>query len=248
MISTHAPLAGRDCDLIRTSIQSLDFNPRAPCGARRRLRGAQRLPVYFNPRAPCGARHGGGKTASCGELIFQPTRPLRGATPPPREELDAAIISTHAPLAGRDSHTSYRFRRPCISTHAPLAGRDCRGRRTTSRFCHFNPRAPCGARHQEFLLHTADVRISTHAPLAGRDSNSNRSQCRDLYFNPRAPCGARQTSNHFRASPDYFNPRAPCGARLRTRRSSTARSTFQPTRPLRGATAKVYKSLCTFLR
>ena len=56
-ISTHAPLAGRDTDYFGNRQQLIDFNPRAPCGARR-----------------------GGKTASCGELIFQPTRPLRGAT------------------------------------------------------------------------------------------------------------------------------------------------------------------------
>lgn len=31
-------------------------------------------------------------------------------------------------------------------------------------------------------------------------------------------------------------------------RETGKESIFQPTRPLRGATAKVYKSLCTFLR
>ena len=57
IISTHAPLAGRDCDLARTSIQSLDFNPRAPCGARLMM-------------SMCLSR----------TTLFQPTRPLRGAT------------------------------------------------------------------------------------------------------------------------------------------------------------------------
>ena len=33
-ISIHAPREGRDCNLICTSIQSLNFNPRAPRGAR----------------------------------------------------------------------------------------------------------------------------------------------------------------------------------------------------------------------
>ena len=57
IISTHAPLAGRDrrpqIDLWRTS----DFNPRAPCGAR--LWRPLKIVQFW---------------------IFQPTRPLRGAT------------------------------------------------------------------------------------------------------------------------------------------------------------------------
>ena len=78
-ISTHAPLAGRDPQLLKLEILLSDFNPRAPCGARpvpgvfgntgnlfqptRPLRGATMtilravFPVHnFNPRAPCGAR------------------------------------------------------------------------------------------------------------------------------------------------------------------------------------------------
>ena len=34
---------------------------------------------------------------------FQPTRPLRGATMQNKQEKKKAAISTHAPLAGRDS-------------------------------------------------------------------------------------------------------------------------------------------------
>ena len=34
----------------------MDFNPRAPCGARRRPASAQSQRTDFNPRAPCGAR------------------------------------------------------------------------------------------------------------------------------------------------------------------------------------------------
>lgn len=42
-----------------------------------------------------------------------------------------------------------------------------------------------------------------------------------------------------------FNSRRSTGALLASIKVSAV---FQPTRPLRGATAKVYKSLCTFLR
>lgn len=47
---------------------------------------------------------------------------------------------------------------------------------------------------------------------------------------------------------ERFNPRAPCGARQPQQNEPRMSDLFQPTRPLRGATAKVYKSLCTFLR
>ena len=57
----------------------------------------------FNPRAPCGARPKRSifhtRTQS-----FQPTRPLRGATLFSRKDaLRMQVISTHAPLAGRDA-------------------------------------------------------------------------------------------------------------------------------------------------
>ena len=57
------------------------FNPRAPCGARQI---AVQVPLYaqrhFNPRAPCGARLSF-NAAAIMQMPFQPTRPLRGATP-----------------------------------------------------------------------------------------------------------------------------------------------------------------------
>ena len=56
MISTHAPLAGRDKMVGGVFSQRLDFNPRAPCGARQRESTLAINDVNFNPRAPCGAR------------------------------------------------------------------------------------------------------------------------------------------------------------------------------------------------
>ena len=78
-ISIHAPRVGRDSSWYTVLVPSANFNPRAPCGARRRalprlclgglisihaprvgrdLRSGSsaRPPANFNPRAPCGAR------------------------------------------------------------------------------------------------------------------------------------------------------------------------------------------------
>ena len=126
-ISTHAPLAGRDRDADPV---------------------VRRDGAYFNPRAPCGARPVF-KSVVDRDAQFQPTRPLRGATEVAALGADAVAISTHAPLAGRDSTRSSPRSTSGISTHAPLAGRDAidaEGKPTAW--------------------------ISTHAPLAGRDSKS----------------------------------------------------------------------------
>ena len=167
-ISIHAPLAGRDGFRGCVGHRDTDFNPRAPCGARRVLPSSCTLQCHFNPRAPCGARLWTFSSADR-PLGFQSTRPLRGATPrrcrPPTpaagfqstrplrgatESCYAANlrlpISIHAPLAGRDGRLQAVRVLVLISIHAPLAGRDRRFR--FARFCqeNFNPRAPCGAR------------------------------------------------------------------------------------------------------
>ena len=145
-------------------------------------------------------------------------------------------ISTHAPLAGRDSAMCISSNDFYISTHAPLAGRDrppngsafrprvfqptrpLRG--ATSALCagyyrplDFNPRAPCGARQAGAMWRRWTMAISTHAPLAGRDPSLPRFAGLRKDFNPRAPCGARRGVPSAAEALGDFNPRAPCGAR-----------------------------------
>ena len=159
--------------------------------------------------------------------IFQPTRPLRGATRCRRPfRTRRTDFNPRAPCGAR--HNRSRQTRTCwkISTHAPLAGRDQAMQAMLKAHRYFNPRAPCGARHGRLEDMPQQQFISTHAPLAGRDWAFRR----------------------YDTAAVHFNPRAPCGARLLWIGSETRFLLFQPTRPLRGATAKVYKSLCTFLR
>ena len=213
LISTHAPLAGRDDRGIAFFDVNIDFNPRAPCGARPSVRVFNALRLDFNPRAPCGARRAGAASPYHVHVISTHA-PLAGRDIIDRLFADLRFISTHAPLAGRDSVLSvkpphellFQPTRPLrgateindrqtfghwISTHAPLAGRDIN--KMIRRFLpkDFNPRAPCGARR----LRRADRALRR-------------------YFNPRAPCGARRRSGGLPRSVFYFNPRAPCGARL----------------------------------
>ena len=151
VISIHAPHAGRDGRPSSTTFFGRNFNPRAPCGARRRTR----------PRLSL-------------DRTFQSTRPMRGATAGLHHLLIPWVISIHAPHAGRDCRLRHsaaccinfnprapcgarqRIRfgypgRPLISIHAPHAGRDRPPMATTMTSPDFNPRAPCGARHQRIV-------------------------------------------------------------------------------------------------
>ena len=125
---------------------------------------------------------------------FQPTRPLRGATDFDRNGYLLGVISTHAPLAGRDNDSQVIFALHLISTHAPLAGRDIVDdlgadacglfqptrplRGATNKVISSNPSSifqptrPLRGATQTSRKLTSVNPISTHAPLAGRDSKS----------------------------------------------------------------------------
>ena len=83
-------------------------------------------------------------------MIFQPTRPLRGAT---------ALVVTDAGDVP-------------ISTHAPLAGRDPRYAARIAGSAKFQPTRPLRGATSLAPILTDTFEISTHAPLAGRDSKS----------------------------------------------------------------------------
>ena len=123
-ISTHAPLAGRDESRRFRYVRDRHFNPRAPCGARR-LKD-----VFFRAL-----------------YVFQPTRPLRGAT---RTVCSCRVIrniSTHAPLAGRDAWTVIQTGADWVfQPTRPLRGATAKAALRTQHVSDFNPRAPCGAR------------------------------------------------------------------------------------------------------
>ena len=177
-VSIHAPRAGRDGVWRSENGFCNGFNPRAPCGARLVLVGECRSCCRFNPRAPCGARLPALNSSDL-EKVFQSTRPVRGAT------LGEVVLP----------------RKSRVSIHAPRAGRDTVFIRTTRTDRSFNPRAPCGARHDGWVPINEDTEfqstrpvrgatgrhsapeqrapVSIHAPRAGRDrrGTERRKRC-----------------------------------------------------------------------
>ena len=201
------------------------FQPTRPLRGATRLAGLVQHEAVISTHAPLAGRDPAGPAPAVPALYISTHAPLAGRDLP--EVTDArfvVVISTHAPLAGRDPAVDDALHIPVISTHAPLAGRDLRGRTAVGGLCHFNPRAPCGARR---------VR-------------SAPGWC-NWYFNPRAPCGARQQkcTNHYahfcdnRQISDAFAQNAacqgilllfdagkPCGFWVRTAQVISARLCF----------------------
>ncbi len=216
-VSIHAPRAGRDYSPAAGPIPCTSFNPRAPCGARlltrhqrhfmrqfqstRPVRGATlarkigtAFLVCFNPRAPCGARPINHQHHEVTKM-FQSTRPVRGATREGRLMGMAAVVSIHAPRAGRD------YRRA-----GGMAGDRS-----------FNPRAPCGARLGRAQRTLKRESFQSTRPVRGATSSQTRNRYQTHGFNPRAPCGARQKSGSSKPSKQPFQSTRPVrGATLAT--------------------------------
>ena len=174
---------------------SCPFQPTRPVRGATHSAGRLWHVVRISTHAPRAGRDGALMLNTSETWKFQPTRPVRGATR--RRGVRALVpgFQPTRPVRGATRHTQTGQQHNKISTHAPRAGRDC-APKTGERFQrHFNPRAPCGARHK------GNPRLA-----GGYD------------FNPRAPCGARRAARqlwHFCYL--NFNPRAPCGARLNLR-------------------------------
>ena len=97
--------------------------------------------------APLAGRDFLGYGVDAGRILFQSTRPSRGATAQLRVQTHLVFVSIHAPLAGRDA---------AAQAFEVLKGG-------------FNPRAPRGARPGQLIIRRNFSPVSIHAPLAGRD-------------------------------------------------------------------------------
>ena len=148
--------------------------------------------MNFNPRAPCGARPHW-MTFVAAAALFQSTRPVWGATVSQGPFFAEDIVSIHAPRVGRDVQPvtsriitpSFNPRAPCGARHVLLFSvgfylsfnprAPCGARRAavmpTLSGMGFNPRAPCGARLTEGKIDGGAGGVSIHAPRVGRDGN-----------------------------------------------------------------------------
>ena len=125
-ISIHAPHTGRDF-------------PAAHASATNRA---------ISIHAPHTGRDEDGWALLTPDMVFQSTRPIRGATIDKIAKYYTKNISIHAPHTGRD-----------YQQKGWMVGKN-----------HFNPRAPYGARLEVFRVKSSRAWISIHAPHTGRDT------------------------------------------------------------------------------
>ena len=212
-----------------------DFNPHAPCGARRFVCPCRACHADFNPRARVGRDR------------FLPS-------------ISRTSIAHFNPRArvGRDGGTGSAWLQSRYFNPRARVGRDISSCRRTSRTAHFNPRAPRGARLHKIqackpistfqsarpswgaTTHVArlagDARISIHGPRVGRDHAPPRRIKTSRHFNPRAPRGARHNTCFCSFNLCKFQSTRPAWGATPFTRSALYAFVFQSTRPAWGAT------------
>ena len=99
---------------------------------------------YFNPRSPCGERRVDLK-----------------------QEYGIIIISIHAPRAGSDAEVRTAHAQFVISIHAPRAGSDPIPILGSQYKQNFNPRSPCGERHDTDRIEIGRIVFQSTLPVRG---------------------------------------------------------------------------------
>ena len=215
-ISILAVLADRDCRPNCRYYCLPYFNPRGPCGPRRRQDfDCRRVIWHFNPRGPCGPR----PTASgCHSAIwpFQSSRSLRTAT--------ARLLQN---AGGRQN----------ISILAVLADRDSSPWRPgPERRTYFNPRGPCGPRPCLRCLPKQNQDFNPRGPCGPRRFTKLPEQKKAEFQSSRSLRTATAARTPRPGPRPYFNPRGPCGPRQRDSPAPLSTIVFQSSRSLRTAT------------
>ena len=103
----------------------------------------------------------------------------------------------------------------------------------------FNPRSPCGERHDESPDDRCNGEFQSTLPVRGAtdgDVQDSRSTLISIHA-PRA--GSDERPAYTAGSFEDFNPRSPCGERHVTRLVHAGSGKFQSTLPVRGATTAV---------
>ncbi len=146
-VSIHAPRAGRDIDHHHIPRGSDSFNPRAPCGAR--------LAWLVERLEP---------------LMFQSTRPVRGATHDTVIVDQLVAVSIHAPRAGRDvSLDALNTHQLWFQSTRPVRGATSRPLPRMTRRATFQSTRPVRGATMDATQRPSSGEVSIHAPRAGRD-------------------------------------------------------------------------------
>ena len=130
-ISIHAPRVGRDSTLsLLVFVRSRFQSTRPVWGATRRCRTWSGTATNFNPRAPCGARRYYNGALLAVE-IFQSTRPVWGATVSCRRRKPQLLFQSTRPVWGATTWPPhFPASAPHFNPRAPCGARPCCVRRS----------------------------------------------------------------------------------------------------------------------
>ena len=198
-ISIHAPRAGSDRGYPARRYYSTIFQSTLPVrGATRGFGRGLKNVKNFNPRSPCGERRKSGSRKS-GSRNFNPRSPCGERLCSWRLSLQRAGISIHAPRAGSDwfagnssnAASIFQSTLPVRGATTPYSGimstkshfnpRSPCGERLVRRtqnnaIRNFNPRSPCGERHFSFTLVLGFEIFQSTLPVRGATSGERRQQ------------------------------------------------------------------------
>ena len=173
-----------------------DFNPRAPCGARRSGKVVYYPQVRISIHAPHAGRDWRGGAMVARHALFQSTRPMRGATKANERQSNANKFQSTRPMRGATPMYGGQARQPEeFQSTRPMRGatrcKDCKYYRnhpfqSTRPMRGATRRSPAWSPAPRPFQSTrpmrgatrgggataSDITISIHAPHAGRDSKS----------------------------------------------------------------------------
>ena len=173
----------------------------------------QLLDFYISTHAPLAGRDNISKYPKPALKIFQPTRPLRGATLRCTEAEPDGQFQPTRPLRGATAcDTTAEILCKKFQPTRPLRGAT-NVSPNQSIIVVFQPTRPLRGATTTKPTNAVTKIFQPTRPLRGATGLlRSRSSFRGN-FNPRAPCGARPRSAMTVEQITYFNPRAPCGAR-----------------------------------
>ena len=123
-----------------------NFNPRAPCGARRYVIHLRKDVLKFQSTRPVW-----GATLAAPSMalvtVFQSTRPVWGATSFLLSRCGSVVFQSTRPVWGATSAVPVQTRLRGFQSTRPVWGATALASAPRLGPSNFNPRAPCGARH-----------------------------------------------------------------------------------------------------
>ena len=192
----------------------INFNPRSPCGERRRHPAVCKKAMLISIHAPRVGSDTLPLISSRMLYTFQSTLPVWGAT-----------------LAARPGSTRTSYFNPRSPCGERLRKKS--GYATTS---NFNPRSPCGERPTYYPHHPGGADFNPRSPCGERQWLKLSGYIIRKFQSTLPVWGATIIATICRVLPQNFNPRSPCGERHKGTVLAVAAGAFQSTLPVWGAT------------